>query len=171
MSTTYRARSTTAVPTCDRYEVGSALLPQSVGGAIVPSTDAAIADQLLPSVTVPLRMGRSDGGIRTVQIVVIDLDDLTEELRLDDHTIGFIYRAGHVFVAQSGTRLDRAEECGQHLLWDKAAAMLVPVPSRSPESSCPDRRGASQTSSPKTSDDVDSLEAQNHHVLNHEMSN
>lgn len=90
------------------------------------------------TVTVPLRLEWLDGLIRTIQLTVVDLDDLTEEIRLDGQTIGFINRAGRIFVAQSGTRLDRAEECGQCLLWDKAAATLVTLLGRLPEREEPD---------------------------------
>jgi hypothetical protein len=94
------------------------------------------------TVTVPLRLEWLDGLIRTIQLTVVDLDDLTEEIRLDGQTIGFINRAGRIFVAQSGTRLDRAEECGQCLLWDKAAAILVTLLGRLPEPEEPDPRSA-----------------------------
>lgn len=94
------------------------------------------------TVTVPLRLEWLDGLIRTIQLTVVDLDDLTEEIRLDGQTIGFINRAGRIFVAQSGTRLDQAEECGQCLLWDKAAAILVTLLGRLPEPAEPDPRSA-----------------------------
>lgn len=94
------------------------------------SQDEALQDRALRTVAVPLRLEWFDGRTRTIQIVVTDLDDLTEELRLDGHTIGFISRAGPIFVAMTGTRLDRAEECGQCLLWDKAATILVTLMGR-----------------------------------------
>jgi hypothetical protein len=95
------------------------------GADVVASEDEALQDRALPTVTGPLRVECFDGRIRTVQIVVIDLDELTEEIRLDGRTIGFIGRAGHIFVAQTGTRLDRAEECGQLLSWHKAMTFLA----------------------------------------------
>jgi hypothetical protein len=82
------------------------------------------------AVTVPLRMEWFDNRIRTIPIVVIDLHDLTEEIRLDGHTIGFITRAGRIFVARAGARLDRAEECAQSLIWDKVATILVALSGR-----------------------------------------
>lgn len=96
-----------------------------VAPGIVSSQVGALPVRALRTVTVPLRLEWFDGLIRTIQVVVIDLDDVTEEIRLDGHTIGFIGRAGRIFVAQTGTRLDQAEECGQCLLWDKAATILV----------------------------------------------
>lgn len=53
------------------------------------------------------------------------LGNSTYEVRVDDVTVGFIYRPGSVFVALLGDRLDRAVECGQFLLWDMVAAELV----------------------------------------------
>jgi hypothetical protein len=102
------------------------------------SKDEALQDRALRTVAVPLRLEWFDGRTRTIQIVVTDLDDRTEELRLDGHTIGFISRAGPIFVALTGTRLDRAEECGQCLLWDNAATILVTLMSDLPEPEKPD---------------------------------
>lgn len=96
--------------------------------------------QALRTVTVPLRLERSDGVIRTIQLTVIDRDEWTEEVRLYGATIGFVERAGSIFVALTGTRLDLAEECGQCLLWDKAATMLVGIVGRLPEPEEPDPR-------------------------------
>ncbi|MHB1234734.1 MAG: hypothetical protein ACYCZK_03565 [Microbacteriaceae bacterium] len=71
--------------------------------------------------------------LRTVnareEIVVLDLAVRSVEPDLDaircgDHTLGYIQRAGRVFVSLVGEREDRAEECGQYLLWDVAAARL-----------------------------------------------
>jgi hypothetical protein len=86
--------------------------------------EEALRDRALRTVTVPL-LEWFDGVTRTIQLTVVDLDHLTEEICLDGQTIGFIARAGGIFVAQTGTRLDRAEECGQCLVWDKAATILV----------------------------------------------
>jgi hypothetical protein len=118
---------------------------RNIGAGIVASEDKAVQDRALRTVSVPLGLEWFVGRIRMIQIDVIDLDDLTEEIRLDGYTIGFISRAGRIFVAQTGTRLDRAEECGQCLLWDKAAAILVTLLGRLPEPEEPDpRMGAPQ---------------------------
>ena len=86
---------------------------------------AARRNRARQTVTVPLRLEGFDGVISTIQLRVVDVDHSTEQIFLDGQTIGFISRAGGIFVAQSGVRLDRAEECGQCLSWDKAAKMLA----------------------------------------------
>ncbi|GAB3802432.1 hypothetical protein GCM10028798_19560 [Humibacter antri] len=63
--------------------------------------------------------------IETVSLVVVPRDNDLVEIDLERHVLGFIERAGQVFVALAGERLDRAEECGQSLLWDQAAAELI----------------------------------------------
>ncbi|GAB3608311.1 MULTISPECIES: hypothetical protein [Humibacter] len=63
--------------------------------------------------------------IETVKLVVVPRANDLVEIDLERHVLGFIERAGQVFVALAGERLDRAEECGQSLLWDHAAAELV----------------------------------------------
>lgn len=86
----------------------------------------------------PLRLEWFDHRIRTIQLVVIDRDEVTEDLRLGGRTIGFVHHAGRIFVALTGSRLDLAEECGQCLLWDKAAAILVTTFGHLPEQGQPD---------------------------------
>jgi hypothetical protein len=61
----------------------------------------------------------------TVKLMVVPRSDDLEEIDADRHVLGYIHRAGRVFVALAGERLDRAEECGQSLLWDRAAADVV----------------------------------------------
>lgn len=109
---------------------------QTIQDRILP--DHVLQDRVLRTVTVPLRVEWSDDQIRTLQMVVIDLDQFTEELHLDGQTIGFIHRAGRIFVASAGTRFDQAEECAQCLLWDKAAAILVTTFGHLPEPEQPD---------------------------------
>lgn len=89
------------------------------------SEEETLRNRALRTATVPLTMEWFDGVIRTIQLTVVDLEHVTDEICLDGQTIGFIGRAGGIFVAQSGIRLDRAEECGQCLFWDKAATILV----------------------------------------------
>lgn len=81
-------------------------------------------DWVSDTITMPVRMERCDE-IRTIEPTGIPLDHKTEEIHLDGRVIGFIHHAGPIFVALTGARLDRAEECGQSLLWDRAAARLV----------------------------------------------
>jgi len=75
----------------------------------------------------------SDDVIRVIPLTVIDLGNVVQEIRLNGQVIGFIHRADHIFVALSGARVDRAEECGQSLLWDKAAAALDTTLGQTPE--------------------------------------
>jgi hypothetical protein len=111
--------------------------------------------------TVPLRLEWFDGGVGTVRLTVIDLDDLTQEIALDGQTIGFIGRAHGVFVALTGTRLDRAEECSQSLLWDKSAAILVALSGHRPEREESDRgRGASVPTAGHNDGGTDQLQTQ-----------
>ncbi|WP_147303960.1 hypothetical protein [Subtercola boreus] len=105
---------------------------------IVLSKGGALQDREFRTVTVPLRLEGFEGRIRTIQIAVTDLDNATEQVCLGGQTIGFISRAGRIFVALSGTRRDRAEECGQCLLWDEAATILVTGLGRQPEPTEPD---------------------------------
>lgn len=81
-------------------------------------------DWVADVIAVPVRMERCDG-IRTIEPTGIPGDRMTEEFLLDGRVIGFIHHAGPVFVALAGARLDRAEECGQSLSWDRAVALLV----------------------------------------------
>jgi hypothetical protein len=74
---------------------------------------------------VHVRMDREADQIDTVSLMVVPRSDDLEEIDADRHVLGYIHQAGRVFVALAGERLDRAEECGQSLLWDKAAADLV----------------------------------------------
>jgi len=100
---------------------------------IVSSLDETLQDPALSAVTVPLRLEWSDDVIRVIPLTVIDLGNVVQEIRLNGQVIGFIHRADHIFVALSGARMDRAEECGQSLLWDKAAATLVTTLGQTPE--------------------------------------
>lgn len=74
---------------------------------------------------VHVRMGLESDRIETVRLMVVPKGDDFEEIDVDRRVLGYIHQAGNVFVALAGERLDRAEECGQSLLWDKAAADLV----------------------------------------------
>ncbi|WP_157487732.1 hypothetical protein [Leifsonia sp. Root112D2] len=77
--------------------------------------------------------------VHRVSVRVVNAKDEVESMNLDvnrigpgyykiqhNHVvIGYIQRAGHLFVALGGTRSDRAEEWGQYLIWDHAAAKLL----------------------------------------------
>ncbi|MET4706007.1 hypothetical protein [Frigoribacterium sp. UYMn621] len=87
--------------------------------------------------TVPLPVGSFYGQMQTIQIEVFDLNELTEEIVLAGNTIGFISRVCPIFVAETGSRVDRAEECGQFLVWDSAAALLISKLGQVPEPAQP----------------------------------
>lgn len=89
------------------------------------SQDRKLQDPTLSAATVAVPLECFDKVIRTISLTVVDLDDVVQEIRLDGRVIGFIHAAGRIFVALTGTRMDWAVECGQSLLWDKAAATLV----------------------------------------------
>lgn len=72
-----------------------------------------------------LRMIDDSDELEIVPLVVSSIAPELEEIRNGETTIGFIERVGHLFVARTGERLDRAEECGQFLLWDHAAEELL----------------------------------------------
>lgn len=89
------------------------------------SQDRKLQDPALSAATVPVALKRIDDEVRMIALTVVDLDDADQEIRLNGQVIGFIHTAGRVFVALTGTRTDQAEECGQSLLWDRAAETLV----------------------------------------------
>lgn len=79
--------------------------------------------------SVGLRMENTHDEIVVLDLTVKSVEPDLDALQCGDHTLGYIQRAGRVFVSLVGERADRAEECGQYLLWDFAAARL--------SSSCP----------------------------------
>lgn len=107
-----------------------------------PSPFDSLRDESVARIAVPLRVKGSDGRIRSMEIIAISLGAMTEEICLNGQTIGFISRVGQIFVAQAGNRWDRAEECGQYHLWDKAATILVALQGRLPELESDSRTGA-----------------------------
>ena len=84
----------------------------------------SLLERVPETVTVSVRAEWRDG-IRTIQLAVSRRGDLMDEISFDGRVIGFIHRAGHIFVALTGARLDHAEECGQSVVWDKAVALLL----------------------------------------------
>lgn len=79
---------------------------------------------------------------RVIRLTTIRHDDQTEEIRLDGKVIGFVHRAGLIFVALIGSRLDRALECAQSVMWDGAAAELIIESGGFPDAQASRFRGA-----------------------------
>lgn len=92
---------------------------------------SAVRESIAPGIharrLLALRMPDSRDEIFTIELQVISAGAGLDEIRRGNVTFGFVQTAGRVFVALSGARADRAEECGQYLLWDQAAARLVSV--------------------------------------------
>jgi hypothetical protein len=59
------------------------------------------------------------------RVTLAHVGEDTDAISKDDDVIGYICSVGRVFVALAGARLDRAEECAQSQLWDKAAEQLL----------------------------------------------
>jgi hypothetical protein len=81
---------------------------------------------LMPSPAVatgPQASGPTTVGATRVRLAHVGRD--IDAISTDDDVIGYICSVGPVFVALAGARLDRAEECGQSRLWDKAAEQLL----------------------------------------------
>lgn len=91
------------------------------------SFDNSVEDSSVGAATVPLRLESPHNAMRIVTLTVVECDDLVQEIRCDGHVIGFIHRAGRIFVALAGSRHDRALECAQSVLWEKVASTLVAV--------------------------------------------
>jgi hypothetical protein len=75
--------------------------------------------------TVWLRLWGSNDELQVVPLNITEVGDDVDAISRGDGVIGYIRRVDPVFVALVGARLDRAEECGQSLLWDKAATRLL----------------------------------------------
>lgn len=104
--------------------------PRLVGGSpaaaqIGEEKAAVTAEEAGTSFAALLRVEWFDDRIIVLPMIVIDRGDSDYEIRIRGRLIGFIHRAGRVFVALTGTRLDRAEECGQYLMFDLAAGKLA----------------------------------------------
>jgi hypothetical protein len=72
-----------------------------------------------------LRFPNERDELDEVDLTLIRIAEDIDEVDIDGSAIGYIRRVGPVFVALSGRRLDRAWECSQSLLWDKAAWALL----------------------------------------------
>lgn len=81
--------------------------------------------EVTESSEVRVRLDIDSDRVETVKLVVVPVRHDLVEVDLECQILGFIERAGAVFVALAGERLDKAEECGQSLLWDHAAAVLI----------------------------------------------
>lgn len=75
--------------------------------------------------TAVVQMGGSAEADGVLQLELTCLGDTFHEVRAEGRVIGFVYRAGRVFVALRGERQDWAVECGQSLAWDGATAKLA----------------------------------------------
>lgn len=80
----------------------------------MPATALAAEPQASGSITV---------GAARVRLAHVGQD--IDAISTDDDVIGYICSVGPLFVALAGARLDRAEECAQSRLWDKAAEQLL----------------------------------------------
>jgi hypothetical protein len=60
-----------------------------------------------------------------VALKIASISDDVDAINRGSCVIGYIRHVGHTFVALIGARFDRAEECGQSQLWDKAATRLL----------------------------------------------
>lgn len=74
---------------------------------------------------IPVRMVNREEEIDLVDLDVVEISRDCDKIQYDHMVIGYIQHVGHVFVALTGPRLDRAEECRQSMLWDHAAAELM----------------------------------------------
>jgi hypothetical protein len=74
--------------------------------------------------TISVRVEASDDRIVTVEVTVKERA-LAQEISIGGTVVGFIEKAGRVYVALRGQRWDRAEECAASVLWDHAVARLV----------------------------------------------
>lgn len=89
--------------------------------AIMPAPvkhDAALAR----SVALPIRGSHDETTV--LDLVVKPVGSDLEAIQCEGHILGYVQRAGRIFVSLLGERADRAEECGQYLVWDGAAARL-----------------------------------------------
>ena len=88
---------------------------------LCPPTQVKTESKTLPSAetvagrTVTVRMVNARDEIITIRLVLKYVDPDLDEIRYSDRTIGYVQRADRVFVALTGARADRAEECGQYL--------------------------------------------------------
>jgi hypothetical protein len=95
--------------------------------------------------TISVRVEASDDRIVTVDVTVKERA-LAQEISIGGTVLGFIEKAGRVYVALRGQRWDRAEECAASVLWDRAVARLVET---SPADSLENHEPGSRVSSTK----------------------
>lgn len=74
---------------------------------------------------VSVRMVNDADDVDLMDLDIVEFSHDCDKIQYDREVIGYIEHVGHVFVALCGSRFDRAEECGQCLLWDQAAAKLM----------------------------------------------
>ena len=93
-------------------------------GMILMKTALSVPNDTNAEQHLALRTTNATGGITVLDLVVKSVESDLDAVECDHHTLGYVQRAGRVFVSLVGERADRAEECGQYLLWDKAADRL-----------------------------------------------
>jgi hypothetical protein len=74
--------------------------------------------------SVALAVRGSHDEVDVLELVVKPVEADLDAIQCAGHTLGYVQRAGRVFVSLVGERADRAEECAQSLAWDLAAARL-----------------------------------------------
>lgn len=89
---------------------------------IVMPTPAKTDGASMRSVALPVRGSLDE--IEVLELVAKSVDADLDAIQCAGHTLGYVQRAGRVFVSLVGERADRAEECAQSLKWDVAAARL-----------------------------------------------
>lgn len=90
-----------------------------------PRMSAAAPDAKLEARVLWLPVADPQQRVDEVPVVVRRVADDVVEVSRTGRTIGYIQRVPPLFVALEGSRLDRAEECAQSQLWNKAAARLL----------------------------------------------
>lgn len=113
---------TTTSPTCVNY--ATVMGPPTGSEADTPTPPPTGTAAGRP---VTVRMVDIHDRIVPIRLLVRPVAADLDEIRYSDHTVGYVQRADRTFVALVGSRADRAEECGQYLLWDLAATRLVSV--------------------------------------------
>lgn len=90
-----------------------------------PRMSAAAPDAKLDGRVLWLPVTDPQQRVDEVPVVVRRVADDVVEVSRTGRTIGYIQRVPPLFVALEGSRLDRAEECAQSKLWNRAAARLL----------------------------------------------
>jgi len=73
---------------------------------------------------VTLRLPGMNEEFAVADLVVTSVERDLDAIQCAGHIVGYVQRAGRVFVSLIGERADRAEGCAQSLDWNAAAARL-----------------------------------------------